>query len=168
MFLTSFESKEDHDSIKAAMDIFPTVGCVIADKKKQGTKKQPKARTIFDYQGISCLYALNFFRDTGQHNQVLWLATTLEALPVASIHSIRQRHQLTTYLLCILIKQHTGIGTGTQDHSTLSLVQASSQKTNPTHNFYMSLGFLSYDSNDNGLSMTSQEFQEKVKQYPKV
>jgi hypothetical protein len=43
MFLTSFESKEDHDSIEAAMDIFPTVGiymCVIADnKKKQGKKK---------------------------------------------------------------------------------------------------------------------------------
>jgi hypothetical protein len=32
----------------------------------------------------------------------------------------------------------------------------------------MSLGFLSHDSNDNGLSMTSREFQEKVKQYPKV
>jgi hypothetical protein len=97
----------------------------------------------------------------------LWLATTLEAPPVASIHSIWQRHWLATYLLFILIKQHTGIGTRTLDHSTLSL-QASSQKTNPTRNFYMSLGFLSHDSNDNGLSMTSQEFQEKVKQYPKV
>jgi hypothetical protein len=32
----------------------------------------------------------------------------------------------------------------------------------------VSLGFLSRDSNDNGLSMTSQDFQEKVKQYPKV
>jgi hypothetical protein len=32
----------------------------------------------------------------------------------------------------------------------------------------MSLGFLSHDSNDNGLSMTSPEFQEKVKLYPKV
>jgi hypothetical protein len=32
----------------------------------------------------------------------------------------------------------------------------------------VSLGFLSHNSNDNGLSMTSQEFQEKVKQYPKV
>jgi hypothetical protein len=32
----------------------------------------------------------------------------------------------------------------------------------------VSLGFLSHDSNDNGLSMTSQEFQEKVKQHPKV
>jgi hypothetical protein len=71
------------------------------------------------------------------------------------------------YLLCILIKQHTGIGTGTLDHSTLSL-QASSQRTNPTRNFYVSLGFLSHDSNDNGLSMTSQEFQEKVKKHPKV
>jgi hypothetical protein len=39
---------------------------------------------------------------------------------------------------------------------------------NPTHNFYVSLGFLSHNSNDNRLSMTSQEFQEKVKQYPKV
>jgi hypothetical protein len=125
MFLTSIESKEDHDSIKAAMDIIPAVGIymwVIADKKKQGKKKQLKARTIFDYQGVSCVCALNFFRDTGQHIQVLWLATTLEAPPpVASIYSIWQRHQLATYLLCILIKQHTGIGAGTLDHSTLSL-----------------------------------------------
>jgi hypothetical protein len=64
--------------------------------------------------------------------------------------------------------QHTGIGTGTLDHSTLSL-QASSQKTPPTRNFYVSLGFLSHDLNDNRLSMTSPEFQEKVNQYyPKV
>jgi hypothetical protein len=97
----------------------------------------------------------------------LWLVTTLEAPPVPSIHSIWQRHWLAIYLLCILIKWHTGIGTGTLDHSTLSL-QASSQKTNPTHKFYVSLGFPSRDSNDNRLSMTSQEFQEKVKQYPKV
>jgi hypothetical protein len=169
MFCSSFQEKEDHDSIKAAMDSFPTVGIymyVIAGKKKQGKKKQPKARTIFKYQGVSCVCALNFFRDSAQHTQVLWLATTLEAPPVTSIHSIWQRHQLA-YLLCILIKQHTGIGTGTLDHSTLSL-QASSQRTNPTCNFYVSLGFLSHDSNDKGLSMTSQEFQEKVKQYPKV
>ena len=42
MFFSSFEAKEDHDSIKAAMEIFPTVGifmCVIANKKKQGKKK---------------------------------------------------------------------------------------------------------------------------------
>jgi hypothetical protein len=74
MFCTSFESKDDHDSIKAAMDSFPTVGiymCVIADKKKKGMKKRPKARTIFNYQGVSsCVCALNFFRDTAQHTQV--------------------------------------------------------------------------------------------------
>jgi hypothetical protein len=72
MFVTSFESKEDHDLIKAAMEIFPTLGifmCVITDKKKQGKKKRPKARTIFDYQGISCVCALNYFRHTGQHTQ---------------------------------------------------------------------------------------------------
>ena len=42
MFRTSFQEKEDHDSIKAAMDSFPTVGiymCVIAEKKQQGKKK---------------------------------------------------------------------------------------------------------------------------------
>jgi hypothetical protein len=128
--------------------------CVITDKKKQGNKKQPKARTIFNYQGVSCVCALNFFRGSAQHTQVLWLVTTLEAPPVASIHSIWQRHWLATDLLCILIKQHTGISTGTLDHSTLSL-QASSQRTNHTRNFYVSLGFLSQDSNDNGLSMTS-------------
>jgi hypothetical protein len=42
MFLTSFQEKEDHDSIKAAMDMFPTEGiytCVISDNKKQGKKR---------------------------------------------------------------------------------------------------------------------------------
>ena len=42
MFHTSFPEEEDHDSIDAAMDSFPTVGiymCVIADKKRQGKKK---------------------------------------------------------------------------------------------------------------------------------
>jgi hypothetical protein len=42
MFHTSFQEKEDHDSIDAAVDSLPTVGiymCVIADKKKQGKKK---------------------------------------------------------------------------------------------------------------------------------
>jgi hypothetical protein len=97
MFHTSFQEKENHDSIEAAMDSSLTVGiymCVIADKKKQGKKKQPKPRTIFQYQGVSCVCALNFFRDSAQHTQVLWLATTLDACPVASIHSIWQRHWL--------------------------------------------------------------------------
>jgi hypothetical protein len=50
---------------------------------------------------------------------------------VASIHSIWQKCWLATYLLFIcLIKQHTGISTGTLDHSTLSL-HASSQKLIP-------------------------------------
>jgi hypothetical protein len=131
MFHISFECNEDHNSIEAVMHSFPTVGiymCVIGDKKKQGKKKRPKARIIFEYQSSSCVCALNFFRDSALHTQVLWLATTLEAPPVASIHSIWQKHWFATYLLCILIKQHTGIGIGTLDHSTLSLLQASSQK----------------------------------------
>jgi hypothetical protein len=93
--------------------------------------------------------------------------TTLEEPPVASIHTIWQKLRFATYLLCILIKQHTGIGTGTLDHSILSL-QASSQETHPTRNFYISLGFLSHDASDNGLLMTSGEFQEQVEQFPKV
>jgi hypothetical protein len=42
LFVSSFESKENHDSVKAVMEIIPTVGifiCAIADKKKQGKKK---------------------------------------------------------------------------------------------------------------------------------
>jgi hypothetical protein len=103
MFFSSFESKEDHDSIIAAMEIFPTVGIFMCEipvikKKKQGKKKRPKARTIFEYTSFRCLCALNYFRDTGQHTQVLWLATTLEEPPVASIHTIwRKFGSLPTY-----------------------------------------------------------------------
>ena len=73
MFHTSFPEEEDHDCIDAAMDSFPTVGiymCVIAEKKWQGKKKRPKARTIFEYEGVTCICALNFFRDSAQHTQV--------------------------------------------------------------------------------------------------
>jgi hypothetical protein len=65
------------------------------------------------------------------------------------------------------LKQHTGFGTGDLHDSQLSL-QGSHLKTSPVRNFYLSLGFLAYDANDNGLSLTSDEFKEKVTQYPKV
>jgi hypothetical protein len=74
MFVSSFESKEDHDLIKAVMEIFPTVGifmCVIADKKKQGKRKRPKARTIVDYPGVSCLCALRQCLYGGKKDEIL-------------------------------------------------------------------------------------------------
>ena len=99
---------------------------------------------------------------------MLWLATTLEAPPVDSIHVVWQKHGLATYLLCMLVKQHTGFASN-MDESVLSL-QASSERTNPVRNFYLKLGFICHDEyiNDNGLSKTSKGFQEEVRKNPEL
>jgi hypothetical protein len=45
--------------------------CVIADKKKQGKRKRPKARTIVDYPGVSCLCALRQCLYGGKKDEIL-------------------------------------------------------------------------------------------------
>jgi hypothetical protein len=73
---------------------------------------------------------------------------------------------LATYLLCILLKQHTGYGTpGNLDHSLLSL-QASSLRTSAERHFYLRLGFIPHDDDENGLSITGNDFQLQVKKCP--
>ena len=72
------------------------------------------------------------------------------------------RHNgLATYLLCMLIKQHTGAGPS-MDDSVLCL-QATTEEENVCR-YYKCLGFshhINFDS-DNGLSQTSDEFQRIV------
>ena len=110
--------------------------------------------------------AINYHREE-THSQVLWLSTTREAPPADSSNVIWRKMGLATYLLCMLIKQHTGIGTGTMDRSCLSL-QASIDKTEDASNFYVKLGFVRVDDSDNGLTQTSPGFREVVKKTPKA
>ena len=89
-----------------------------------------------------------------------------EAPPINSIHVVWRQRGLSTYLLCMLVKQHTGISTGCLYHSVLSL-QASRIKRNPACRFYLKLGFISHDEyRDNGFSQTSAGFQAAVKDFP--
>jgi hypothetical protein len=102
------------------------------------------------------------------HTHVLWLATTREAPPIESAHVMWQKLGLETYLLCMLVKQHTGIGNGHLENSVITL-QASHERRKPVRSFYLRLGFICHDeSADNGLSLTSPGFQEAVKASPKV
>jgi hypothetical protein len=103
------------------------------------------------------------------HIQVLWLATTLEEPPIESVHVMWQKLGLGTYLLlCMLVKQHTGIGNGSLEDSVI-ILQASGKRRKPVQSFYLRQGFICHDeSADNGLSLTSLGFQQAVKVSPKV
>jgi hypothetical protein len=74
---------------------------------------------------------------------------------------------LATYLVCLLLKQHMGVREGSLDGSILCL-QASSERTNQSRSFYLKLGFISHDHDDNGFSLTSAEFQAMAFAFPKV
>jgi hypothetical protein len=172
MLSSCFGPDEDKECIRESMEIFPTVAVFMTQVGEKGMiKRQPKQRKsildVKDSSSLHCLAAAVYFRDV-THTQVLWLATTLEAPPPESMHVTWRKCGLATYLLCMLVKQHTGI-LSNMDHSVLSL-QASSERKNPVRNFYLKLGFICHDEylDDNGLSKTSKGFQEQVKKYPKV
>jgi hypothetical protein len=69
----------------------------------------------------------------------------------------------------MLVKQHTGIGTGTIDQSVLSL-HASNHRRKPVCSFDLRLGFICHDEYlaDNGLLQTSEGFQKVVEDFPQV
>jgi hypothetical protein len=71
---------------------------------------------------------------------------------------------LATYLLCMLVKQHTGIGNGNLDRSHLSL-QASIHRNDPVRNIYLKLGFICHNESDKRLTKVSKGFQEVVKNF---
>jgi hypothetical protein len=170
MLCSLFSSKEDQQCIDFSLANFPTIAIFMAqisdDKRKKKKKKKNQRKSIFDVKDMSsvhCLAAVNYFAD-GMHTQVLWLATTVEAPPVDSIHTQWQNTGLATYLLCMLVKQHTGIGD--MQKSILSL-QASRQRDNLARRFYLKLGFCCYNEfEDNGFSQTSKGFQKAVQENP--
>lgn len=143
------------------MNLFPTLAIFLVNfRKKQ--KKVGSLLDVKDNSSISCLAAVNYFQH-GTHTQVLWLASTLEEPPPDSLNVQWRSHGLCTYLLCMLVKQHTGLSTS-MNQSVLSL-QGSHVQNSAAHSFYLNLGFISHDEfvDDNGLSQTSEGFQEQVK-----
>jgi len=141
-----FPEKKDRSSITTAMDNFPSLSIFMSPKRNQKPRKN-KIASILDHECTTCLAVLNYFREQKQ-TQVLWLATTLVQPPKESIHVTWRNKGLATYLLSILVKQHTGIGDGSLDHSLISL-QASMDRKNPARRFYLNLGFTDHDLPDN-------------------
>lgn len=92
MIRSTFDSKEDHESINESMANFPTMAIFMSQVCKQDKKNKNKpknqGKSIFDLKDISsrihCLAAVNYFQDN-TYTQVLWLSTTLEAPPIDSL-----------------------------------------------------------------------------------
>lgn len=164
-----FSEPKDRSSIRVAMDNFPSIAIFMAlIPKEQKTKHcKSKPSSIFEHKSTSCLSVLNFLRDQNQQTQVLGLATTLLAPPPESIHVMWHKIGLATYLLCILVNQHTGIGDGSLENSKISL-QASMERDNPARQFYLKLGLTDHDLFDNGFSLTSAYFQVTVDKFPQL
>ena len=163
LLLSSFELAADHEAITSTVNNFPTMGIFMCrvDKKR---RDKVKNKSIFDYKDTSCLASVTYFRH-GQQTQLLWLATTLQKPPIQSVHAVWRKMGLGTYLVCLLIKQHQGIPPGSLEDSVLCL-QASTERTNPSRSFYLKLGFICHDLEDNGLSLTSEEFKKTVIDFP--
>jgi hypothetical protein len=163
-----FPEKDDHSSINVAMNNFPCIAIFMAcNDKKSWKRKLPKTKSIFDYSETCCCLAVANYFQYKQQTQVLWLATTLVEPHPESIHVMWRKCGLATYLLSILVKQHTGIGDGSLEKSIISM-QASKDRLNPVRCFYLKLGLACYDLPDNGLSETSHSFQWKLKDFPQL
>ena len=169
MYFSLFESTEDHNAIQSAMANAPTMGLFLIRRthndslpaKKQPKRVKEKQNSVLDE--IECLSAVTYFRNH-QDTVVLWLGTTLNEPPVESVNVTWRNSGFATYLLCLLIKQHTGISDD-MSKSTLS-IQASPIASNDACRFYQRLGFSRYEKDDNGLSQTSTKFQSEVKRHP--
>jgi hypothetical protein len=159
----------DHEHIKAAMNTCPTMAIFLSRtkkslKKRKRTSKNPSIFEAGNTNQVHCLCAVNYFRHE-QHTVVLWLATTVKKPFDSSIHTIWRNKGLATYLLCMLIKQHTGAGRDMK--KSILCLQASHENNRDACRFYKRHGFrecIVWD--DNGLSFTSEEFQKIVKKTP--
>jgi hypothetical protein len=165
MFYDCF-AENDHKHIDAAMNHFPTMSIFMTLITKQRLKQKNQGtneRSIFQcnsFNKVHCLCAVNYCHHE-QHTVVLWLACTRKLPFRESIHCTWRNNGLATYLLCLLIKQHTGVAEN-MDQSILSL-QASPAKYESACRFYKKVGFSQHIDPDNGLSRTSKHFQEEVK-----
>jgi hypothetical protein len=151
MLCSCFDSNKDHECIKEGMAHYPTIAIFMSlhngqdalkrnCKKKQGSAAVRKSiLDVKDTTSLHCLAAVNYTALHGNDTVVLWLATTLKAPPIESTHVTWWNLGLASYLLCMLVKQHTRTDWNVK-YSTLYL-QASHQRDNPACRFYLKLGF---------------------------
>jgi hypothetical protein len=65
---------------------------------------------------------------------------------------VLEKWGLSTYLVCgLLVKQHQGIPPAGSLEGSVLCLQASMDRTNQSHSFYLKLGFICHDLKDNGL-----------------
>jgi hypothetical protein len=75
-------------------------------KHRRGREKIPKKSIFYFNEEVHCLAAVNYFRHQ-QFTQVIYVATSLEEPPKQSKLTTWRRNGLATYLICMLLKQHT-------------------------------------------------------------
>jgi len=175
MLCSCFNSKEDHKSVKVAMANYPTIAIFLSQhdprKKKRGKfPGQAVRKSIFDvkdHTSLHCLAAVNYTRPLqGNDTVVLWLATTLKAPPIESTHVTWWNLGLASYLLCMLVKQHT-VNDWDWKYCALYL-QASRQRDNPARRFYLKMGFQCHDHKDNGYEKLPYQFRLQVHNHPRI
>ena len=124
---------DNKEKIDVCMKTFPTMAIFLSKRPKSNRNKRAlptmkkitgdkKAKSsIFEFASrqVYCLSAVNYCRHE-QNTVILWLATTRAKPFEDSINTTWRRNGLATYLLCMLIKQHTSYGTN-MDHSVLCL-----------------------------------------------
>jgi hypothetical protein len=108
------------------------------------------------------LAAVTYYTDLNNQDSVLLrLATTNEDAPRESIHVKWCNLGLSTYLLCMLLKQHTG-RENSMDNSVLSVQVSTDPAELHASRFFQRLGFKKLMEEDNGLAMTPKAFQENL------
>ena len=159
------------EKINVCMKTFPTMAIFLSKQQKSNrnkkmlpSKEKKEKGSIFDTASrqVYCLSAVNYCRHE-QNTVIFWLATTRAKPFEDSINTTWRCSGLATYLLCMLIKQHTCYETN-MDQSVLCL-QATNEEPNVCR-YYKRLGFthiINFGS-DNGLSHMSPEFQRIVKE----
>jgi hypothetical protein len=111
---------------------------------------------------VHCLAAVTYYTDmTMQDTVLLRLATTNVDAPRESVHVKWRNLGLSTYLLCMLLKQHTG-RENSMDNSVLSVQVSTDPAELHASRFFQWLGFKKLMEEDNGLAMTPKAFQENL------
>jgi len=177
MLCSCFDTAEDHTCIKVAMANHPTIAIFISPKENQDNMKRVRnknkqlGKSILDAKdpntSLQCLAAVNYY-SIGQQTVVLWLATTVNAPPIDSIHVTWRNLGLATYLLCMLVKQQTIFSTDDTLSGCTLCLQASRRRDNPVRQFYFKLGFQCHDLDDNGIDLLHYSFQMAVAQNPRI
>ena len=131
------------------------------------TKNSDAGPSIFDSTSksgdVHCLAVVTYYTDMKQHSVLLWLATTNENAPTEIVH-FKWRTRLSTYLLCMVLKQHTWKD-NSMDNSVLSVQVSTDPAGLHVSHFFQWLGFMKVVEEDNGLAMTPISFQDYILDY---